>query len=235
MRALAAPTSLKGALSAVDAADALAVGLRAGGAEVDVQPVADGGDGTLDVLGGDPRVTEVAAPLGGTVRARWSLLPVHVSRQDGGGRVGAGARLPHGRPARSAPRFEPRTRRADPRGGARGRVAARLPRRDGDRRRRRGDARGARRAAAADARRSATCASRLLDAVYVFGRAEGRRRGATWSCSPIAAARPARRSRRGRGGRARRRVRSRSARSLSPAPRSSSMRSASTRAAMTSS
>ena len=75
MKALAAPTSLKGALSAVDAADALAEGLRAGGADADVLPVADGGDGTLDVLGGDPRVTVVSAPLGGTVRARWSLLP----------------------------------------------------------------------------------------------------------------------------------------------------------------
>src|SRR5258707_4059299 len=75
MRALSAPTSLKGALSANEAADALAAGLRAGGAVVDVQPVADGGDGTLDVLGGAPRVTEVSAPLGGTVNARWSLRP----------------------------------------------------------------------------------------------------------------------------------------------------------------
>jgi glycerate kinase len=74
MKVLAAPTSLKGALSAVAAADALAAGLRAGGAEVAVCPVADGGDGTLDVLGGEPRVSEVSAPLGGTVRARWSLL-----------------------------------------------------------------------------------------------------------------------------------------------------------------
>jgi glycerate 2-kinase len=73
MKVLAAPTSLKGALSAVAAADALAEGLRAGGAEVDVCPVADGGDGTLDVLGGEPRVAEVSAPLGGTVHARWSL------------------------------------------------------------------------------------------------------------------------------------------------------------------
>src|SRR5256885_4360526 len=74
MRALSARTSLKGALSAVDAADALAEGLRAGGADADVRPVADGGDGTLDVLGGEPRVAVVSAPLGGTVRARWSLL-----------------------------------------------------------------------------------------------------------------------------------------------------------------
>jgi glycerate kinase len=73
MKVLAAPTSLKGALSAVAAADALAEGLRAGGADVDVCPVADGGDGTLDVLGGAPRFSEVSAPLGGTVRARWSL------------------------------------------------------------------------------------------------------------------------------------------------------------------
>jgi glycerate kinase len=73
MRILAAPTSLKGALSAVAAANALAEGLRRGGADVDVLPVADGGDGTLDVLGGEPRVTEVSAPLGGTVRARWCL------------------------------------------------------------------------------------------------------------------------------------------------------------------
>lgn len=74
MKVLAAPTSLKGALSAVEAADALAEGLRLGGAEADTLPVADGGDGTLDVLGGEARVTEVTAPLGGAMQARWSLL-----------------------------------------------------------------------------------------------------------------------------------------------------------------
>src|SRR6266545_4090541 len=51
MRALAAPTSLKSVLSATAAADALAAGLRAGGAEAVAMPVADGGDGTLEVLG----------------------------------------------------------------------------------------------------------------------------------------------------------------------------------------
>ena len=73
MRAMAAPASLKGVLSACDAADALAHGLRAGGAEAVARPVADGGDGTLDVLGGDVREVEVSAPLGGRVRARWAL------------------------------------------------------------------------------------------------------------------------------------------------------------------
>jgi glycerate kinase len=70
---MAAPASLKGVLSACDAADALARGLRAGGADVVSCPVADGGDGPLAVLGGDVRAVEVAAPLGGRVLARWSL------------------------------------------------------------------------------------------------------------------------------------------------------------------
>ena len=73
MRALAAPASLKGVLSAAAAADALAAGLRAGGAEATAMPVADGGDGTVDVLGGTRREAEVSAPLGGRVRARWAL------------------------------------------------------------------------------------------------------------------------------------------------------------------
>ena len=50
MRALAAPSSLKGVLSARAAAAALAAGFRAGGAEADELPVADGGEGTLDVV-----------------------------------------------------------------------------------------------------------------------------------------------------------------------------------------
>ena len=73
MRAIAAPASLKEVLSAVAAAEAVAAGLRAGGAEAIAVPVADGGDGTLDVLGGDLRDTVVSAPLGGRVRAHWSL------------------------------------------------------------------------------------------------------------------------------------------------------------------
>ncbi len=74
MRVIAAPTSLKSVLSATAAAEVLARGLRAGGADAVAMPVADGGDGTLDVLGGELREAEVSAPLGGRVRARWSLL-----------------------------------------------------------------------------------------------------------------------------------------------------------------
>ena len=79
MRVLVAPTSLKGALSAVDAAEALVAGLRRGGADADALPVADGGDGTLEVLhralGGEWRSARVTAPLGGELEGTWLLLP----------------------------------------------------------------------------------------------------------------------------------------------------------------
>ena len=77
MRTIAAPTSLKNVVSAAAAAEALAEGLSAGGAEATAFPVGDGGEGTLELLGGSPRYVEVSAPLGGRVRARWSL------REDG--------------------------------------------------------------------------------------------------------------------------------------------------------
>ena len=72
-RALACPASLKGVLSAREAAAALAEGLRSW-AEVDELPVADGGEGTLEVLhatlGGDWRELEVADAFGRPRRAR---------------------------------------------------------------------------------------------------------------------------------------------------------------------
>jgi glycerate kinase len=79
MRAVAAPASLKGVLSPLDAAAHLAVGLRrVDGLEVDEAPVADGGEGTALVvhaaLGGTWRTAVVADPLGRPVTARWLLL-----------------------------------------------------------------------------------------------------------------------------------------------------------------
>jgi glycerate kinase len=78
-RALACPASLKGVLSAADAAAALAEGLRQGGADAEELPVADGGEGTAEVLaaalGGEWRSATVSDPLGRTVRARYLLLP----------------------------------------------------------------------------------------------------------------------------------------------------------------
>jgi glycerate kinase len=51
VRALASPASLKGVLSAREAAASLAEGLRAAGADAEELPIADGGEGTGEVLG----------------------------------------------------------------------------------------------------------------------------------------------------------------------------------------
>ena len=79
MRALACPASLKGVLAAPVAAAALAEGMRAGGAEAVELPVADGGEGTAEVLqlalGGDWRTAQVHDAFGRPRPARWLLLP----------------------------------------------------------------------------------------------------------------------------------------------------------------
>jgi glycerate 2-kinase len=51
VRALASPASLKGVLSAPEAARSLAAGLARVGAEAEHAPLADGGEGTAEVLG----------------------------------------------------------------------------------------------------------------------------------------------------------------------------------------
>ena len=94
MRALACPASLKGVLSAREAAAALAEGLARGGAGVEELPVADGGEGTLDVLhavlGGEWRKAVVSDPLGREVRARWLLLPNDVAAVESAEAIGLG-------------------------------------------------------------------------------------------------------------------------------------------------
>lgn len=76
MRALLAPDKFKGTLAAAEVADAMAAGLD--GIQIERCPIADGGDGTLDVLlealGGQSREAEVTGPLGEKVRARFGLL-----------------------------------------------------------------------------------------------------------------------------------------------------------------
>lgn len=71
---LACPASLKGVLSARDAAAALAEGLRAW-ADAGEMPIADGGEGTLDVLhaafGGEWREAQVHDAFGRPRTARW--------------------------------------------------------------------------------------------------------------------------------------------------------------------
>lgn len=73
MRLLAAPDKFRGTLSARAAAAAIASGAeRAGWTAVEL-PLADGGEGTLDVLGGGNRLTVVTGPLGEPVEAAWRL------------------------------------------------------------------------------------------------------------------------------------------------------------------
>ncbi len=78
MSALASPASCKGVLSAVEAAMALAAGMRGAGLEADELPVADGGEGTAEVfaaaLGGEWRTTPAFGPLGSPVVARYLVL-----------------------------------------------------------------------------------------------------------------------------------------------------------------
>ncbi len=80
MTALCCPDKFRGTLTAPEAALALARGLRAAGIPMTVElPLADGGEGTLDVLlaarGGETREARVTGPAGAPVLARWGLLP----------------------------------------------------------------------------------------------------------------------------------------------------------------
>ncbi len=76
---LVAPDSFKGTLSATEVAGAVADGLRSAGREAVELPVADGGEGTMDVLhtvlGGERRTETVSDPLGRPVEAAFVLLP----------------------------------------------------------------------------------------------------------------------------------------------------------------
>ena len=78
MRLLLAPDSFKGTFSAVEVADALARGVERAGAEADRCPVADGGEGTMDVLlaalGGEQVSRRVRGPLGGEIDAAWARI-----------------------------------------------------------------------------------------------------------------------------------------------------------------
>src|SRR5271165_4589728 len=75
---LVAPDAFKGNLSAAEVAAALAAGLRRAGAEAEVCPVADGGEGTIEVLLGALGGKLVEAPshdaLGRPLRAQWLWL-----------------------------------------------------------------------------------------------------------------------------------------------------------------
>lgn len=97
MRVIVAPDKFRGTLTAAEAARAIATGWRSirPHDEIDEIPLADGGEGTLDVLvdalGGDRRTAEAHGPLGDPIRAEYGLVPhgdeqfaiVEISRASG--------------------------------------------------------------------------------------------------------------------------------------------------------
>lgn len=80
MRIVVAPQSLKGSLTAAEAGQAMAEGIRAvfPEAEIEIVPVADGGEGTVqalvDATGGEIVRQTVTGPLGEPVEAFFGLL-----------------------------------------------------------------------------------------------------------------------------------------------------------------
>ena len=96
LAALVAPDSFKGTFSASDVAGAIASGLREAGREAVELPVADGGEGTMEVLvralGGEIHLATASDPLGRPVEAAFALLPdgaavVEAAQASGLGRV----------------------------------------------------------------------------------------------------------------------------------------------------
>jgi glycerate 2-kinase len=74
---LVAPDSFKGTFTAPEVASAIGRGLEQGGWEVDVCPIADGGEGTLPVLaealGAELHTARVSDPLGRELEAKFAL------------------------------------------------------------------------------------------------------------------------------------------------------------------
>ncbi|MBV8944581.1 MAG: glycerate kinase [Solirubrobacterales bacterium] len=100
---LVAPDSFKGTLSAAEVAEAIGRGLEAAGRPVDLCPVADGGEGTLDALvlalGGALRTATVSDPLGREIEASFAigdggLAIVETAAASGLGLVEPGEREP---------------------------------------------------------------------------------------------------------------------------------------------
>jgi glycerate 2-kinase len=67
------PDKMRGTATAREVAAAAGRAAAAAGWDRDVIPVADGGEGTLDALGGPNRTTTVTGPLGEPVEAAWRL------------------------------------------------------------------------------------------------------------------------------------------------------------------
>ncbi len=72
-RVVAAPDKLRGTATAAEVAAAVGQAAARAGWVCDEAPMADGGEGTLEALGGPNRTTTVTGPLGAPVAAAWRL------------------------------------------------------------------------------------------------------------------------------------------------------------------
>ncbi|MBV8961397.1 MAG: glycerate kinase [Actinobacteria bacterium] len=70
-RVVACPDKFRGTATATEVARAMAQAARSAGWEAGAVPLADGGEGILEVLGGGRRHTRVTGPLGEPVDAEW--------------------------------------------------------------------------------------------------------------------------------------------------------------------
>lgn len=71
---VAAPDKFRDTAGAPEVAAAAARAARAAGWTADEAPMADGGEGTLDAVGGEVRHTTVSGPLGTPVDAEWRVV-----------------------------------------------------------------------------------------------------------------------------------------------------------------
>ncbi len=91
MKVICAPDKFKGSLTAVEAAAAMARGVRQAfpQAAIDLCPLADGGEGTVAAMvsatGGQWRETRVAGPRGQAVMAAWGLCKTVNTKGTGSG------------------------------------------------------------------------------------------------------------------------------------------------------
>lgn len=98
---MAAADKFRGTATAAEVAEAVARAARGAGWTCDEAALADGGEGTLEALGGDPRFTTVRGPLGDPVEAEWRLGAGARPAAGGGavirpGGAGGGGRLDSG-------------------------------------------------------------------------------------------------------------------------------------------
>jgi len=95
MRVLAAVDKFRGTASAQEVAAAIGHACWETGHECIEQPIADGGEGTLEVLGGPNRTTRVTNPLGAPVEAQWrfnrDVAVIEMARASGLALVGGSA------------------------------------------------------------------------------------------------------------------------------------------------